>query len=1488
LVLVFWAGWYLRGFLDALDDTYYGLSFTYEGQKGPVVGRADELQFDWRTGRIRGRGVTLSQVGAPSVLTVSDVNAFVPLPWTSGEAYVVSAKDGFAELVRYRDGTWSFQDFAPVEEGPEREPVPVELTASDMRLRFHDRYVKQPTTWNIAAEKLKVGALGSDAATSFRGTIDGVGVMAAEFDLLNGSLQYMHVDGKDLDVLPLKRYFGQWEGLSGSQAFAWTADAARFSGKVTARPNHGGDWVIRGEGQALAANIIYDGRRFPKIDFSGGFTENGAGGRIVGSGPGLDVDGVGYLAFGEELSGRIEGTASADSASVIEAMLDDVLPADLDFRGADFDGAISIVGDKVAMAGSLTADRLVYGEYEVSNVFANVASDGKVLRIIRGRGNAFGTTVSADLAITIGKTPIIDGVVRADDVALNRLPGLPRDVIYGGEADIRALISGPASRLVATVHATGTTAVTVNFEDQSLPNDVRFEIAGDYRQGKFFLESGAVGGRLGALQGKGIVDISGGTLDLDVFASGIDLSALPGTSLDGTAYGELKVKGTTGDPIVAGLVEVYGGSLDEYTLPFASAEIRYRGRRLRATDVVARRGVSVIEGDAEIDLRTSRWPITGRGRVLDLMLSEFTGEKISGLANGTWAVSGDFYDPTVDLELGSPSVVADRLEIRDVSARAKWANNAVTLGDFSAVIGGGKLTSTGSWSRTGSSAIRMHLEDASTWALRPYMEGVARLGGRISGDVEVSFLDGQVQRGTAQLIGRDLSVNRENVGGATISAEANSEEVNFSAGIGNLESNYVIENGIYRFADRSLNADFYALGGDIENLMRVVTSMSADASVEQRQILRQIDGTLTAEGNISARFDDSDGLKIIGGRADVRATGLVVQGEPAGDAHFVARREADRYIFETADWTGPQAALRLNPGENFVGDNGRISLDGDIYNIDLNWFKSIRPELANLNGKADVSFIAAGTTEEPEITATIATEGLKYADIAFDMNAGPFLIKNGSITAGNLSSTDPDDPGAGYLRIRDLQASLVGLNLPFEFPATIPRDRPLNALIVVPDKDIDDISEFLGIDPAASEGFVRGGRLEIGGTLDALSTVGGISLEAPRLKFGKADTTLLDVSASADLEGAHLLLAANGRGEEGGTFASDVRMSFDGMVLDEGSFIRTEGLRFAQRFGTDSRASGIFDANLALSGALFEPLVQGKVTATDAAMRIAGEFPAAEGQALLPVNPTFDVELELINGQVANGPIEAQASGTGFLRGPLSVLDAQMLFSVDSGELNLPSSRIRLERGGTANFTYTKNFEGIQEASLDVNLNATTRVTTDAGLGPQRYTISMEITGDLLSDDDLTIRASSDPPDLSQSQILAILGQTDLIQDVTSMGFGRFEDQLKTLLSSVAAPLFIGQISRSIERALGLEYFSVDFTGSGIGGITIAKSLGNGFTLEYRRVLEQFALAGESLEEIRLTYRLPTSNPILGRLTVGVAATREGLLKATLSYSRRF
>ena len=44
------------------------------------------------------------------------------------------------------------------------------------------------------------------------------------------------------------------------------------------------------------------------------------------------------------------------------------------------------------------------------------------------------------------------------------------------------------------------------------------------------------------------------------------------------------------------------------------------------------------------------------------------------------------------------------------------------------------------------------------------------------------------------------------------------------------------------------------------------------------------------------------------------------------------------------------------------------------------------------------------------------------------------------------------------------------------------------------------------------------------------------------------------------------------------------------------------------------------NADLNLSGDVYQPLIQGTVRASEAAMRIAGEFPVAEGAAALPVH----------------------------------------------------------------------------------------------------------------------------------------------------------------------------------------------------------------------------------------------------------------------------
>ncbi|MEO7454326.1 MAG: DUF748 domain-containing protein, partial [Fimbriimonadales bacterium] len=1085
LVLVFWAGWYLRGYADALDDTFYGITFTYEGAKGPVVGRADSIRFDWRTGKVLGEGVTLSQVGERSVLDVEQLEAIVPLPWTGHESINVRARDGFAEVVRYQDGTWSFEDLTPAPPEEAAEPTPIEVDAANVRVRFHDRYVQKPTTWSLAAATLKVGVLGSDTSAKFRGVLDGVGPMDAELDVVDGSLRYINVSGDNLKLLPLKDYFAQWDGLRDTPAFEWTADTAVFSGKVSARPGADG-WIVRGEGTAAARDLVYDNRRFARVEFTGGFSEHGIGGRIIGAGPGTDIDGVGFLAFGETITGRIEGSASAGSAAAVEAMLSDVLPGDVDFRGASFDGVV-VLGERLTLSGDLVAASVSYGGDTATNVRAFVASDGNLMRVVNATGRAFGANVAADLAITLGEKPTIDGRVFAEDVRLSNVPGLPTDLIYGGTADVSALLSGPLDNPTVAAQATGNTTVIIQFEEQSLPHDVRFAVAGDYRRGVFEISSGAIGGDLGSVQGSGTVNLETGAMDLDVFASGIDLTALPGSSIRGTAYADLNIRGKTSDPIAAGLVEVYGASIDEYTLPFAAAEVTYTGKQLIANDIVARRGVSIIEGNATVDLTAGSWPITGEGKVIDLMVGDFTDDGLTGLANGTWALKGTLDDPNVAVDIATPSLLADRIEIRDVVAKARWMDERLEIEGLTGTIGGGRVSAEGGWSRTGASQVTVSAEDISAWALRPYLDGLARVNGRISANAIVSFLDGQVQDGSGLITARELEINREQIGSASISAQSNSERVTFSGGLGTLESNYVIENGIYNFEEKTARADFYALGGDIQNIIRIVASLTEDATAEQRQFMRQVDGVLTLEGSVEAA-ELNGSWKLTGGQIDGRAAELIVEGEPAGEAHIVAERQADRYVIQAADWTGPQAGLRLNPGDNFIDDSGAISLDGEIYNIDLNWFKTFSPGLASVEGRADVSFIARGVLPEPEIDATIATEGLKFSDLAIDLNAGPFFIRQGSITAGDPTSTDPNEPGAGYVQFSDLEARLIGVSIPFEYPFTIPRDKPINALVIVPDKDIDDISAFLAIDPANSEGRVSGGRLEVTGTLEALVT----------------------------------------------------------------------------------------------------------------------------------------------------------------------------------------------------------------------------------------------------------------------------------------------------------------------------------------------------------------------------------------------------------------
>ncbi|MER3466193.1 MAG: hypothetical protein C4340_03250, partial [Armatimonadota bacterium] len=256
--------------------------------------------------------------------------------------------------------------------------------------------------------------------------------------------------------------------------------------------------------------------------------------------------------------------------------------------------------------------------------------------------------------------------------------------------------------------------------------------------------------------------------------------------------------------------------------------------------------------------------------------------------------------------------------------------------------------------------------------------------------------------------------------------------------------------------------------------------------------------------------------------------------------------------------------------------------------------------------------------------------------------------------------------------------------------------------------------------------------------------------------------------------------------------------------------------------------------------------------------------------------------------EVRSGPLDAVFVGTGSVTGTLEQPQVRAEFRVLAGTLRLPTTDLRFTEGSRAVFTYAPQAGFEEAAQMDVALNATTRITAHNGISVQRYTVNLAITGNILSNEDLNIVATSDPPDLTRDQILAVLGQQQLLEGVAGAAVGGFNTQLADTLASVLAPVLARSLSRSLERSLGLDYLSFDIRPGSATSVTLAKALGSGFTLEYRRRLEEFEETGIPLEEVGLTYSPRLRNPILGRIRISVMAERSGILRLSVGYLRRF
>jgi hypothetical protein len=161
----------------------------------------------------------------------------------------------------------------------------------------------------------------------------------------------------------------------------------------------------------------------------------------------------------------------------------------------------------------------------------------------------------------------------------------------------------------------------------------------------------------------------------------------------------------------------------------------------------------------------------------------------------------------------------------------------------------------------------------------------------------------------------------------------------------------------------------------------------------------------------------------------------------------------------------------------------------------------------------------------------------------------------------------------------------------------------------------------------------------------------------------------------------------------------------------------------------------------------------------------------------------------------------------------------------------------------------------------------------------------------LLQEGGLNLNASSDPPDLSKDEILALLGKTDVLQTIGSAsGFSQSETEkrIRDALVSVAVPTLTEGFTSQIASGLGLEYLNIDYNAIEGASLSFAKVLGKGLVIQGRRQITQMPGDRQLDYDLRLTYRLPTRNTNLNRVVFSLGMDQDRPWKLGVEYGFRF
>ena len=1051
-----------------------------------------------------------------------------------------------------------------------------------------------------------------------------------------------------------------------------------------------------------------------------------------------------------------------------------------------------------------------------------------------------------------------------------------------------ALITGTTSQPLIAIEAHGVVAADRAHEGRTAYLGP-FGVRGELRWPKLEIVRASVTSDNGTAMFSGALDFEQKRIALSVKAGGLNLGALD-RDLDGVGFVQGRITGTFDRPIAEGEAQLYALELLDWQIPVATASLEWRDDVLTARDIMVSVGASGAGGQATWNRRTDALSATLSAS--NVQLSDWTSGALAGLATlQRFEVSGTASDPVASGLVSAKNVAIAGYTLDTVEVVFVGDRNGVSADRVTAKAGQGAIIGSGVY-RFESERWDADLQFQDIELSRVSLGGApVALDGRLDGTAHVSGTGGETEEGKISTRIESLKVNETLVGSGELSAQGAGGVWRGNANIGQLERYIATDDFELNLQSRDLSGSIDVSRLLLQDITSIFHKQVAEISDSWEKIVRTIQGQVSARVTISGNFDNVN-LDI----PDFQLGRLVVNDRQAGAIEGSVSRRDGVWTLARAAWTDQDSRFHLSGS---VVENGPVRLDGALSRFDLSWLSSLVEDFPSIYGEVDATIRIGGTTESIALEGSARALSLGLAQ--HDRPSSPLPL---TVALERFALRDGQVQASGMATYRRMQADIVASGSLDAFdrsenPAPPTPGPEFQFGVTLRPQNLEDL-DLPDLDPEKTAATVSGhvvARQRAG----ELSFDGQIVLGGESFGLRSFDTYLVAPSVTAAFSGTDVELNGSAESSNGGAVRlTGLRLRLPTELPDTRGFrelLAQTGVAGAAEVESfrcvEDPRSRLYRIDLVLAGSLriggvaLEPAISGSLGVVRGNVSLPKEFAASESGMPPEINPKFEnIVLGLGEGvTVRSGLAELALQGSGTLQGSLVMPDLRLPMTVTGGQIKLPTATLRLEEHGKLDLSY----QIVQQAPrvrLDADLQGKTYVTARRLNDIERYEITVEVTGDLAQEDGMRLHATSDPPDLTESQVLGLLGQQQLIEALDASALLRGSG-LQAPLYTFFVPRLTEPITDEIARMFKLDYLSLEYNPFEQITLSASKTLAKGLSLQLRRQVSSLG-SGRARYEVKLVWRPPTRYPLLNRVRLSLGFDQDRPWKLAVDYSIRF